>query len=159
MDFRGLYYFLSNMYPVANMVMKLKNGNTYVFDNAEAAFQAQKNLNYANQFENLDGFAAKRLGRRIPIVDRNEWNNPGRLKAMANALYAKFKNPELMSKLSGIQGEIVEDNTWGDTFWGRSNGVGENVLGQMLMNIRDNNNDANALRNFVQEYSNKLFNK
>lgn len=158
MKFRDLYYFLSNMYPVADMVADL-SGNKYTFSNAEAMFQAQKNLAYAKQFEGLDGFKARNLGRKVAIKDRNAWNNLGRLEAMANALNTKFSNPELMSKLSNIQGEIVEDNTWGDTFWGKSNGVGENVLGQMLMNIRDNNNDKEALNSFVKEYSNKGLSK
>ena len=33
--------------------------------------------------------------------------------------------------------ELVEANTWGDTFWGRCNGVGKNHLGLILMKIRE----------------------
>ncbi len=32
---------------------------------------------------------------------------------------------------------LVEENTWGDTFWGVSKGQGENHLGRLLMRIRD----------------------
>ena len=33
--------------------------------------------------------------------------------------------------------ELVEDNWWGDKFWGVCNGEGENHLGKLLMKIRD----------------------
>jgi hypothetical protein len=32
---------------------------------------------------------------------------------------------------------LIEGNTWGDTFWGVCNGVGENNLGKTLMNVRE----------------------
>ena len=32
---------------------------------------------------------------------------------------------------------LEETNTWGDVFWGVCNGKGENMLGQVLMLIRD----------------------
>ena len=32
---------------------------------------------------------------------------------------------------------IVEGNTWGDVFWGVCNGIGENHLGNILMDVRD----------------------
>ncbi len=35
------------------------------------------------------------------------------------------------------EGEIVERNTWNDTFWGVCKGKGENHLGILLMEIRD----------------------
>ena len=31
---------------------------------------------------------------------------------------------------------LVEENTWGDSFWGTVNGRGENQLGQILMDVR-----------------------
>ena len=31
-----------------------------------------------------------------------------------------------------------ETNHWNDTYWGVCNGVGQNMLGRMLMFIRDN---------------------
>lgn len=33
--------------------------------------------------------------------------------------------------------ELIEGNNWGDTFWGVCNGRGENMLGKLLMEIRD----------------------
>lgn len=34
--------------------------------------------------------------------------------------------------------DIIEGNTWGDTFWGVCRGKGENHLGKLLMKIREN---------------------
>jgi hypothetical protein len=33
--------------------------------------------------------------------------------------------------------ELIEGNTWGDTFWGVFNGTGKNILGQILMEVRN----------------------
>ena len=33
--------------------------------------------------------------------------------------------------------ELIEGNSWGDTFWGVCDGVGENNLGKVLMRVRD----------------------
>lgn len=57
---------------------------------------------------------------------------------MREVLKIKFSDPVLMTKLTNVKGEIVEDNYWGDTFWGRCNGSGQNNLGKILMEIRDN---------------------
>jgi hypothetical protein len=31
---------------------------------------------------------------------------------------------------------LIEENNWNDTFWGVCNGVGENNLGRLLMQVR-----------------------
>lgn len=137
MKFRDMYYFLSNMFP-AKIPMNI-GGNDYTFDNAEAAFQAQKNPEWASKFVGLDGLTAKRLGRQVPI-DRSAWNN-ARVDAMRNAVSSKFNNnPDLMKQLQALSNEYIsEDNTWGDTFWGvdANTGRGSNNLGKILMDIRD----------------------
>jgi predicted NAD-dependent protein-ADP-ribosyltransferase YbiA (DUF1768 family) len=56
---------------------------------------------------------------------------------MYELLRIKFSDPELMKQLKQVQGEIVEDNYWGDTYWGVFKGQGTNVLGKLLMKIRD----------------------
>ena len=33
--------------------------------------------------------------------------------------------------------ELIEGNTWNDTYWGVCNGVGRNQLGKTLMKIRE----------------------
>lgn len=133
MKFRDEYWFLSNMYPCP--VPVIINGKERVFPCAETAFQAMKCPDQADRFIGLDGFAAKRIGRKVPL--RSDWNHV-RVHIMRTVIRSKFMtNPDLLKKLKMVRDEIVEDNTWNDTFWGRCNGVGENRLGQILMELRD----------------------
>lgn len=79
---------------------------------------------------------AKRLGKRVPI-DVGEWN-ARRLSVMRMVVRAKFEqNPKLRKLLLATTEPIVEDNTWGDTYWGRCRDVGSNHLGQILQEVRD----------------------
>ena len=61
-----------------------------------------------------------------------------KVKLMFDLVTEKFKqNPELKQKLleTGNQ-ELIEGNTWNDTFWGVCNGQGQNWLGKILMLVR-----------------------
>jgi hypothetical protein len=55
----------------------------------------------------------------------------------ADILAAKFKEPWLRDQLIATgDAELIEGNTWNDTFWGVCNGKGSNFLGKALMDIR-----------------------
>lgn len=58
---------------------------------------------------------------------------------MRDIVRTKFAdNPELTEKLLVTSGEYLEEgNTWGDRVWGTVNGQGANLLGQILMALRD----------------------
>ena len=44
----------------------------------------------------------------------------------------------MSNKLLGTGDTYLEEgNTWNDTFWGVCNGVGENNLGRILMEVRE----------------------
>ena len=46
--------------------------------------------------------------------------------------------PELRTKLADTEDEeLIEGNTWNDTYWGVCRGVGENHLGKLLMEVRE----------------------
>ena len=130
MRFRDSFWFLSNMYPHPVMF----EGVTYPC--AEAAFQAAKCANAAERaaFESLNGFNARKLGRTVTL--RADWDEV-RVDIMREILENKFSDPRLLARLRRIEGTIAEDNTWGDTFWGVCRGRGHNVLGRLLMEIRD----------------------
>lgn len=131
MKFRNEYAFLSNMYPAEIRCNGMK------FKCVESAFQAFKtsNVEIQKSFQDLTGPEAKRLGRRIKL--RPGWERQ-KIKVMAALVQIKFhQHPDLLKKLLEINEEIVEDNTWKDTFWGRYNGYGENHLGKILMNIQN----------------------
>lgn len=131
MRFRKEYFFLSNFYtcPVTVEI----EGKVYTFKNSEAAFQAHKCPAMAGEFVNLDGFNAKRLGSRVPL--RPDWNDI-RIDIMKKVIAAKFTNPDLKRKLLAVTDPIVEDNTHGDTFWGRCAGQGLNHLGIIITECR-----------------------
>lgn len=132
MWFRGEYGFLSNMY---NSPITL---GSVTYTCAEAAYQAAKleDKKARKMFAGLTGPQAKALGRKIPL--RSDWEQI-KEAVMGWILQEKFRqNPELARKLRQTRGiELIEDNTWEDTFWGRCNGVGKNVLGELLMVERD----------------------
>lgn len=136
MYFRNEFYFLSNMYP-CDITFKL-NYQMLTFKCSEAAFQACKCPTEAGKFTSIDGFEAKRLGKKVPL--RLDWETV-KVPVMSKIVKAKFKqNPPLLEKLLNIPYDIVEENSWGDTFWGVCKGEGENNLGRILMDIRDSYN-------------------
>lgn len=130
--FRGKYGFLSNMYdcPVTY------NGVTYSC--SEAAYQAQRCARDEDRskFDLLDGVSAKKLAKQVET--KAGWND---IKAgvMKEILRAKFRqNKPLADKLLATgEKELVEGNKWYDTYWGVFKGKGENVLGKILMDVRD----------------------
>jgi predicted NAD-dependent protein-ADP-ribosyltransferase YbiA (DUF1768 family) len=68
---------------------------------------------------------------------RTDWNE-ARVDVMRAVLAAKFSDPDLRTRLVATgNAELVEENTWNDRFWGRSRGVGSNMLGQLLMELRE----------------------
>ena len=69
------------------------------------------------------------------------WTTPKKLLVMETILKLKFggQHPFLTRALLETgTAELVEANTWNDTFWGVCNGTGENHLGKLLMKIRAN---------------------
>lgn len=148
MKFRGKFYFLSNMFPcsvtidissitVPESLQDKTKISPMTFPCAESAFQAAKCIceNDRLPFTKMDGFAAKKAGRKVTL--RPDWENI-KLNVMKNIVTAKFKqHPELAEKLHEINGNIQEENSWNDTFWGVCNGKGRNELGKILMEIRD----------------------
>ena len=45
--------------------------------------------------------------------------------------------------------ELVEGNTWNDTYWGVCNGVGHNHLGKILMQVRQ---ELQVKKDFEETY-------
>lgn len=126
-SFTGDYRFLSNFYVETD-------GLT-----AEHRFQALKTVDPEEQaaimMADTPG-AAKRLGRACTL--REGWDDI-RIEVMVRVVTEKFHNdPALMYKLLETgNAELIEGNTWNDTYWGVCNGVGENMLGKILMTLRD----------------------
>lgn len=132
MYFRGYYWFLSNFYPVTLRDLEYPS---ITYGSVETAFQAAKTLSYEERkaFESLSPREAKRLGRRVSL--RPDWENV-KEKIMETYLKQKFSIPMLRKRLEAIEDSIVEENTWGDRYWGCVNGRGLNRLGALLEKIK-----------------------
>lgn len=133
-SFSGTYDFLSNFAP--SPIKVELNGKTYLMPTVENAFQAAKCPNRADEFVNLTPGQAKRLGRKVTLV--NNWNDI-RIDVMAAFVEKKFRTHEnLRQKLLNTgDATLIEGNYWHDCFWGVCDGVGENHLGQILMTLRE----------------------
>lgn len=128
-QFRGELAFLSNLFETEIVVAGMK------FRNVEAAFQSFKDEKRQQEFEKLDGVAAKKLGRKVNL--RKDWEQK-KDSLMYELLKIKFTNAELKQKLIET-GDVVlvEINCWGDKYWGVFKGQGKNQLGNLLMKIRE----------------------
>lgn len=96
------YQFLSNSYdsPVTY--------NNFTYKNAEAAYQAQKDLTRVMEFTNLSGSEAKALGEQI--TPTKDWNNREN-SVMKDVLKAKFdQNKELQDKLVATGSSELKEN-------------------------------------------------
>ena len=131
--FDGEYAFLSNY-----SASPFKDECGDFFPTMEHYFQAQKATNLYD-FElvrkaKTPGLA-KRYGRQIKIVP--DWESV-KVDVMRKGLHFKFAIPELRSLLLATGNEeLIEGNYWGDTYWGVCNGVGQNKLGKLLMQVRE----------------------
>jgi len=78
---------------------------------------------------------AKKLGQCIPV--RSDWHEV-KLPIMRLLVKEKFSNPFLTHRLlSTGDTELILDNKWNDKFWGVCRGTGENWLGKILMEVRE----------------------
>jgi ribA/ribD-fused uncharacterized protein len=131
-EFRNEFRFLSNFYP-AEVVL---DGLTY--KSVEHAYQAAKTLDLCERDKIVVAPTpgeSKRVGRSIRM--RQDWEDV-KVGVMKGLLIQKFSNPELKRKLLDTgDAELVEGNKWGDCFWGVCAGIGKNMLGKLLMEVRN----------------------
>lgn len=132
-SFQGEYRYLSNFYECSVPYDYL------IFKTSEHAFQAAKakhNNDWLNIWSLKFPSQAKKIGKTIEI--KENWENI-RIKVMYDIVFNKFL---FNLKTIGLQllktndAILIEGNTWGDQFWGVSNGFGYNHLGHILMQVR-----------------------
>lgn len=132
--FRGDYEFLSNFYPSPIEV----DGISY--PTVEHAYQAAKSIS-SDIRKTIAALStpgkAKRYGQKISPLPQS-WDFD-KQSIMQRLLVLKFSDPVLKQKLIDTEPmNLEETNSWGDTYWGVCNGVGQNVLGGQLMSLRYN---------------------
>lgn len=83
---------------------------------------------------------AKKAGKMVDL--REDWEEV-KIQVMEDLCRQKFtQDPFCRSKLLHTEdAELIEGNTWGDTFWGVCKGKGKNHLGKILMKIRQEINE------------------
>lgn len=131
-SFRGDFGFLSNFHEATIYV----DGERY--RSVEHAYQAHKTLDpWSRKLirEAKTPGEAKKLGQSVQL--RGDWDVV-KVDLMRSFVKKKFENPFLRPMLVATgDAELVEGNTWNDTFWGVCRGVGQNWLGRILMEVRD----------------------
>lgn len=130
-SFRGSYRFLSNFYP---STITYEN---VVYPTVEHAYQAAKALD-AETKESIrvapTAAIAKKLGQSCKLI--GDWEDL-KIVIMRELLFLKFALPPLRALLLETgDADLIEGNTWGDTFWGVCRGRGQNWLGKLLMEVR-----------------------
>lgn len=139
-SFEGKHEFLSNFFPCELFYDGLW------FNTTEAAFQAAKCM-YKSDAQHIASCAtpgqAKRMGRKIQM--RSDWEQV-KNSEMLRILRIKFtRGSELADKLEATGHQtLVEGTRWHDNYWGvctcpKCSGEGVNMLGQILMHIRNEN--------------------
>lgn len=131
-DFRYKYGFLSNFYPC-----------TFVWDgvewpSVEHAYQAAKSSNKEmREIIRLLPTAGRAKASGQKLRQRPDWN-VRKISYMQKFIDLKFAHESRLGDklLATGDAELIEGNTWGDTFWGRCRGVGRNELGKCLMKRR-----------------------
>lgn len=130
-SFRGSYDFLSNFY------LEIDGSNV------ETKFQRSKCADWkdTHKFDGLTPGQAKRLGRKVNL--RSDWEEV-KLDVMHDLVLEKFENdPTILDKLLNTRDAmLIEGNDWGDTFWGQVEGIGENHLGKILIEVRKELGDS-----------------
>ena len=132
----GEYGFLSNLYPCQVAF----EGRT--FESSEAAYQfgKPKDPSIAEWIVSapkprLVAVAAHAL---LPYDVKTNWTlmKVGRMNRVVRAKFTQ--NPELAGKLRATRDAILVEASKTDSFWGAGrNGGGENRLGKVLMNVRE----------------------
>ncbi len=112
-----------------------------MYGSSEAAYMAQKTLDkeVRKLFQKSSGITpleARKLGQIIKI--RVDWCD-FKLTAMRKSVGDKFlRNKDLQEKLLNTDNKYIEEtNHWKDSFWGVCDGIGENNLGLILMDVRN----------------------
>ncbi len=137
------YYFLSSMYPVKPGI-KLEDGT--LVPTVEHGYQAAKFENAEARTQVLqayDGIEAKKVSERLKeegIPIREDWEEV-KVNIMKDVVARKFATGTRVAYLLLQTGDeqLIEGNTWDDTFWGvcppgSTNGL--NMLGRILMVTR-----------------------
>ena len=141
-SFSGRYNFLSNFYPA-----KIEHqGITYpTLEHYYVSMKVKNDQQIDGKFITYidcreliakmpNPARVKQFGKIVKV--RRDWDDV-KLDVMLWGVREKFKHTDLKDLLlSTGDEELVEGNTWNDTYWGICRGEGQNNLGKILMKVR-----------------------
>lgn len=138
--YRGRYVsnWFSNMQSVS-----IKGNDGLTYPSVEHYFQLHKTLDMSlrKSLISLNPYEVKRWAKTLDSFPP-DWNDG--IDTMWDALNIKWNIPRWNQLLHSHKEIIVEWNNWRDSKWGvpippnySSEGIGRNILGRMLMQIRD----------------------
>lgn len=131
-NFSKEFGFLSNFYECTFYHQGKKYGSV------EHAYQAAKATDPTTKEairEAATPSHAKKLGKSVQLPSNWETTKVG---IMRQLVAKKFENPFLKEMLIATgDAELIEGNWWGDRFWGVCKGAGQNWLGRILMDVRE----------------------
>jgi hypothetical protein len=128
---KGSYRFLSNFHKAPVYYEGI------LYPSTENAYQAAKTEDYDTRFRFsiIEPSKSKRLSKEL--IEPDDWLSR-KYDIMFMLCYQKFyRHKDLRELLLQTEGKYLEEtNMWNDVWWGVCNGVGENNLGKILMDIR-----------------------
>jgi ribA/ribD-fused uncharacterized protein len=135
--FKGENRWLSNFWPC---IVHIHGEEFPSVEHAYVAAKADTQVEWLDALSMRDKSAAevKKFGRKLKPEDWDKRKYEVMYKLVAQKF--SFKNPELLQKLLDTKDAYIEEtNYWKDTYWGVCNGVGENNLGKIIMEVRGSN--------------------
>ena len=131
--FKDEYRWLSNFYKLQEPI-DLYGCVFYYTENLYQAFKCNKADDFILMASLTPG-EAKRFGKRVELNPDFEAN---KLSIMKQILDIKFRQEYFKRRLLDTGNCLIfEENSWKDFFWGCHNGIGENHLGKIIMEIRE----------------------
>lgn len=132
LGFTGEYRWLSNFWRLEYPI-EVNGYNFYTTENLYQAFKCAK-IDDFPYFVDITPGEAKKLGRTIEIIDG--WDSM-KLDVMKELQIIKYTQPKFRDLLIKTGDRYIEEtNNWNDVFYGVCNGIGENHLGKIIMDIR-----------------------
>ncbi len=133
LGFFGDYRFLSNFHECEVTL------NNITYPSSEHAYMAMKVVSKEERLliSNIDGTArTKRYGQTVTL--RDNWEDI-KVAMMFRVCFAKFFLNEDLKRLLLATGNkyLEETNYWGDRTWGVCKEEGQNLLGKVLMAVRE----------------------
>lgn len=131
LGFQDDYRWLSNFAPCEIMY------DGAIYPSVENAYVAAKTLDKSARIrlQMCSPNAAKSIGKILML--RKHWQQL-KVPLMRQFLIQKYNQEPYRQLLINTAGRYIEEtNWWNDQFWGVCGGKGENMLGKLIMDIRD----------------------